>query len=261
MALAGKSAIYFGSVYHRRLLPREHSFRYRLAMFYLDLGHLESSAEWSFFFSNRLLSLFRFKSSDYLPNVAGISLTDRVRSIIKKERGQDFSGPIFLLTQVRHFGYAMNPISIFYCFDHQQNLCYLLAEVTNTPWGERHTYLIPAPSKQDEDPRCEKDFHVSPFLDMNFSYRWQISAPGSKLQLSIANYRQETKWFKAGIDLERRDLSRLHLCKMLVFYPFTSLKIIAAIYLQALFLFIKRIPFVPHPGAAKEKKTGGKIES
>ena len=136
------SRIYKGWVEHRRMAPREHRFRYRMFMLYLDLAELPQLFDRTPFWSARRPALAWFKRSDYL-GPAQVPLDQAVRDLVAQRIGARPTGPIRLLTHLRYFGYSMNPVSFYYCFDPSgQTLETIVAEITNTPWKERHQYVL-----------------------------------------------------------------------------------------------------------------------
>jgi hypothetical protein len=167
-----RSRLYEGWVRHRRHAPTPHAFRYRLFQPYLDLDELPATLDGRLFWSARRPALAWFRRADHFGDPA-VPLAEAVRTEVARQTGARPTGPIGLLTHLRYFGYCFNPVSFYYCWDAAgASLEFLLAEVTNTPWGERHCYVVdlragaPAPTP--------KAFHVSPFMGMDQEYRWRV---------------------------------------------------------------------------------------
>jgi DUF1365 family protein len=243
-----KSAVYMGWVRHRRLQPRPHNFKYQVFMMYLALDELEEVFKTSAFWSATRPALGRFKRSDFLGD-PDLPLDEAVRDRVEMQVGQRPSGPIYLLANLRYFGFIVNPIACYYCFSAETGrLEYLVAEVNNTPWDERHSYVLTA----DRDggwlrTRFAKELHVSPFNPMDMEYHWHSNLPGDKLCLSLANFSGEEKVFAATLSMQRHSIAAGTLNRLLWRYPVMTMKICAAIYWQALLLWVKRMPFYSHP--------------
>lgn len=243
-----KSRIYEGVVRHCRYAPRRHAFEYRVAMLYLRLDELPEvfAGRWLWSASGRALAEFR--RSDFLGDPA-LPLQDEVRRRIREETGKEHTGPIYLLANLRYFGYVMNPIACYYCFNADETrLDYLVAEVNNTPWDERHSYVLEGPATGDWlDTSFDKRFHVSPFHPMAMRYHWRSNTPAKRLLLRMENRAADEAVFDATLSLTARPMTAASLNGMLLRYPFMTVKVALAIYWQALRLYAKGVPFYPHP--------------
>jgi len=246
------SAIYSGWVRHRRHAPRAHAFRYRVALLYLDLAELDQVFERHPLWSLERRNLASFRRADYL-GPAELPLDEAVRRRVAKATGSRPHGPIRLLTQVRHAGYVFNPVSFYYCFAADgQTLEAIVAEITNTPWQERHAYVLPVDRGERHGRaarwRFPKRFHVSPFMAMQRDYAWCFTAPGEDLRVHMDVFDGDRREFDATLVLERQALDRRGLTRVLLRFPLMTLKVIAAIHWQALRLLLKRTPVHDHPG-------------
>lgn len=245
----GNSCLYAGVVRHHRRLKFEHAFQYRLFQLYLDLGELDDLFRRRLFWSTSRPAVARFKRSDHLGDPTR-PLDQCVGDLIEQRTGVRPSGPIRLLTHLRYWGFQMNPVSFYYCFDSTDSkLDFVVAEVNNTPWSEQHCYVLPCgiDAGNTAKPSLEKEFHVSPFFPMEMTYRWQISYPGESLQLQIQNWHRADQVFEAELSLERMPLSSWNLTRVLLQHPWMTGKVFFAIYWQALKLWWKGATYSPHP--------------
>ncbi len=312
-----KSCLYVGRVRHRRFAPVSNEFTYSGFWLYLDLSELDQVFSGRWLWSTRRPALARFRREDHLlfpadiipdaliPKAPGSSrptdmslgrqperdpksptsslppLDTCVRDLVEATIGSRPTGPIRLLTQPRYFGYGMNPVSFYYCFDEADELVEaIVAEVNNTPWRERHCYVLsrdcgaddslvspndsplrtspiqidniagqPSDSPQERLRfRHGKRFHVSPFMQMDMDYDWTIASPGQSLSVHIENWQKGDRLLDCTLNLKRRPINGFELAKSLCRFPFMTGKIIAAIHWQALRLWWKGCPYIPHPG-------------
>jgi DUF1365 family protein len=243
------SAVYEGWVRHRRHVPVEHAFRYRVFMMYLDLDELPGLFDGVPFWSARRPAPARFRRQDFLGDPS-VPLRRAVLDEVERQGGRRPAGPVRLLANMRYLGHSFNPVSFYFCFAPDgERVDAVLAEVTNTPWGERHAYLLER-GRADErvlHDRFDKAFHVSPFIGMDHSYEWHVAEPGQTLQVHIENHSQGERAFDATLSLERREATPAALRRVLLRYPAMSLQVVARIYLNALRLKLKGAPYHPHP--------------
>jgi hypothetical protein len=248
---AFKSAVYEGWVRHRRHASAAHGFRYRIFQLYVDLSELDRIFAGRWFWSLDRANLAQLRRRDCFGDPA-IPVDEAVRRRVERETGRRPSGPIRLLTHGRYFGVSMNPVSFYYGFaDDGETLDWVLAEITNTPWGERHAYFLRASEAQRHGRalhwQFDKTFHVSPFLPMERGYHWSFTPPGEDLNVHMDVMAGEARDFDATLVLQRREWNAHTLASCLARYPWLTAKVALAIYWQALRLWWKRVPFHPHP--------------
>ena len=244
------SCIYVGQVGHRRFAPTEHRFRYRLYMLYLDLGELPTLID------QGVLRKARFAPLSFRPEDHRVSpertLAEAVGDLVEEQTGNRPAGPIRLLTGLRCFGYYFSPLNLYYCFGRDGKAVEtVVAEVSNTPWRETHYYVLSDVNRIGRSGELRfahpKGFHVSPFMGMDMQYEWQLSQPDSQLTVQIANRKESDGVFEASLVLDRRQLSKSRLVRLLLRYPWMTGRIMAGIYYQAFRLWRKKCPYYPHP--------------
>lgn len=248
------SALYHGWLDHRRLAPRRHVFRYRLFMAYLDLAELDEVFRGRWLWSTQRRAPARFDRRDHLGDPAQ-PLDEAVRALVAERTGHRPAGPIRLLTHLRYFGFVFNPVSFYYCFDAAgRAIEAVVAEVHNTPWGERHCYVLrpDTPGSGVLKAHSVKAMHVSPFHPMALRYDWQLHAPGEALAVHMALRHADADAgdepiFGATLALERVPITGASLARTLLRFPSMTLEVIAAIHWQALRLWVKRVPVFDHP--------------
>ncbi|MGM3172580.1 DUF1365 domain-containing protein [Dickeya lacustris] len=247
------SALYSGWLRHRRFSPKAHDFTYPIFMLLLDLDELALLKTVGI--GSRRIALASFQPQDYL---TGGDLKHAVRERLTALTGETLNGKVYLLCQLRYCGFHFNPVNFYYCHDESGQLRWLLAEVRNTPWNERHVYAIPA----DNPTPQAKRFHVSPFNPLEMDYHWRFTAPGASLSVHIENHdRPEpgsdttlnaTKVLDATLQLRRVALTRRSLHQHIRRLPMMTLKTAVAIYWQALRLWLKNVPVYAHPSCGRK---------
>lgn len=220
-------------------------------MMYLDLAELPAVFDRYFLWSARRPALAWFRRRDHYGDPSA-ALDESIRGLIRDRTGKYHQGPIHLLTHLRYFGVCMNPVSFYYCWDHNdKKLKFVVAEVHNTPWNETHCYVLDCEAAGAHNAKYTfsfpKSFHVSPFMSMQQDYVWEIATPTENLLVNMDNLENGTRTFNAYMDLTRIPLSSKNMIFVLAAYPFMTLKVISAIYWQALKLGFKKTPFFPHP--------------
>lgn len=236
-----ESALYWGTVYHSRRRPIRHDFNYGFMQWFLALDELETIDTHSRCFSTKGFAPLWFRQKDYFRGHEG-SLEQAALAKMSELAGHEMTGRVFFLGNIRTFGLFFSPVN-FYFLQQQGAYTHLLAEVSNTPWLERHYYLV---DLNQPNPTSAKQFHVSPFNPMDMTYRWHVSQPSNTLHLQI-DAEQHSKDFIAGMNLTRHPLNRREIWDVLKKTPVMAVKIIGGIYWQALKLFVKRAPYYSHP--------------
>jgi uncharacterized protein len=248
------SGIYEGWMTHRRRRPVEHSFRYRVFMPLLDLDELPEVLDPHPLWSARRAAPAWLRRADYLRQAPVGSLSGAARDVVCAHIGRRPEGPIRLLAHPRYLGVGFNPVSFLFCHRHSGELDAVIAEVTNTPWGERQTYVLDAAAASRGDRargRIPKLMHVSPFMGMDQVYEWWVASPSDTLDLGFRTLEHGEPVFDAALRLRRRELSRRLMLGLLLTYPPMTIATLARIYLQALGLRIKGVPVHPHPRPAQ----------
>jgi uncharacterized protein len=245
------SALYEGWVRHRRHAPHPHAFRYRLAQPFLDLDEIDAALATNRWFSRERGNLGLFRRSDYLGD-ADQPLAEAVRGRIAAHTGSQPTGPIRLLAHLRYFGHCFNPVAFYYCYAADgETLDTIVAEITNTPWKERHAYVLRAAAAERHGSALHfgfnKAFHVSPFLPMERAYHWRFQPPGEALRIHMDVLDAGQRQFDATLVMQRRPLDRAGLNRCLWRFLPMTLKVVGAIHWQAFLIWCKRNPVYDHP--------------
>jgi uncharacterized protein len=248
------SCVYEGWVRHRRLGAVAHELKAKLFMLYLDLDELPELFDSYRVASARSRAIAEFRRADHLGDPAR-PLADEVRELVSARTGTAPAGPIRLLTNLRYLGHGFNPVSFYYCFDPSgSRVATIVAEVTNTPWGESHAYVLsPQEGRPEASIMCgrfEKEFHVSPFMGMDHTYAWRMTEPADGLIVHIDSERDDQVVFDATLSLRRSELTPARLRRLLVRHPLLTLRIVRQIYANGLRLRLKGARYFPNPSGA-----------
>lgn len=241
-----QSAIYKGSVFHARHHPKKHAFNYDIFLMWLKLDEIEKVEKDVRFFSASRWAPLRFKREDYLGG-SNTSLQKGVLDRMSELAEKPLQGDVYFLGQVRTFGLYFSPVNFYYLRRPDGTYSHMLAEVSNTPWNERHHYLVDLHDQKNS----QKAFHVSPFNPLDMQYQWTVMQPNQKLNLTLKCVKDITH-LDTGLNLTRIELNSKSLFRVLVSIPHMAIRTVVGIYWQALKLFIKRVPFYAHATQGKK---------
>ena len=263
MTQAFASAIYEGWITHRRFRPHAHAFTYRMAPLYLDLDELDRVFEGRALWSVDRRNLVEWRRSDYLAP-ADLPLAEAVKRRIAERTGKTPSGPVRMLAHLRYAGYVFNPVTFYYCYRSDGvTLDCIVAEITNTPWRERHAYVLPVADAEQRGLALhwhfDKCFHVSPFMPMQRRYDWRFTSPADDLRVHMKVLAEDRPDFDATLALTRRPLNSASLARVVWRYPLMTAQVIGAIHWQALRLWLKRNPVYDHPAHADTRHVPAKL--
>lgn len=248
-----ESAFYEGEIRHRRFGSAAHEFSYPIFMAYLDLDELPDALDGLPFFSARRAAPVRFAREDFMGDPS-TPLAEFARRTVAEQTGTRPSGPVRLLTGMRHFGHSFNPVSFYFCFaPGGERLEAVIADVKNIPWGERHPYVLAAGEGAHVlRGEFQKELHVSPLMGMGQRYELRCTEPRDTASIHIES-RAGEKSFDATLSLRREEISRANARRLALRYPLMSMRVVAGIYTQALRLRLKGAKIHRHPNGAKPK--------
>lgn len=242
------NAVATGRVWHQRRSPHRHAFRYRLYFTLFDVERIDSLCAASPWWSRERANLVSVRRADFI-GPQDRPIADAVRDRVEQDCRIRPTGQVLLLTHLRQWGSCFNPVSFYLCLDDDDELEFIVAEIHNTPWGQRHAYVLDARDQTGPDYRFRfaKTFHVSPFLPMSLDYDWRFSLTEEHVAVHMSAMDGDSESFSAGMRLALAPLDGPAMRRMPLRFPFLTLRVLAAIYWQALRLWLRRTPFYPHP--------------
>jgi len=248
-----ESALYVGSVRHRRFRPVRHEFTYPIFMSFLDIDRIPELMSVSRLMSYNRFNVASFYEKDHFGDPA-LPLRQRLEADARAQGVSLPDGQIFLLTHLRYLGYVFNPVSFFYCFNRSEELSTVLAAVNNT-FAETHNYWLNASCevsrRNGRSYAFAKKFHVSPFIGMDCDYRFTFTDPADELVVQTNVGTDEGALFDSSLRMTRRPWTETGIRRVLAQYPLMTARVIAGIHWQALRLALRRVPVFRHPGPGK----------
>jgi len=243
------SSLYKATVMHNRMKPKQHRFHYNVFMFYIDLDEVEMLRKKLWMFSINKFNFFSLRDNEHLQ--LPIDNPDQTKSVkeqitiyLSDNRISIGKGKIMLLTNLNILGYNFNPVSFYYCFDEEGKSKCVIAEVANT-FGEIKPYLLTQQhlSGANYHLNTTKYFYVSPFIDHDTNFDFNLQVPAEKLNIRIDDYKNEERFFISTLTGTRKPLNNTRLLWYSIRFPFITLKIITLIHWNAVLLYMKKLPF------------------
>lgn len=255
--------LYRGDVMHARLKPMSHRFVYRVLNLMIDLDRLDEADQQTCLFGVNRRALYSFHERDHGPR-DGTCLAAHVRALAANA-GVDLSGGrIMLLCYPRLFGYAFNPLSVYYGYRAGGALALLIYEVRNT-FGEYHSYVCPVHCSETSPAGIRqsrgKRLYVSPFIGMEMRYHFRLTQPGENLKIRILETDAEGPLLAASFYGRRHPLTSPHLFAAFLALPFVTLKVIGGIHYEAARLWLKGARLFPRPQRGSDPPTTGQVHT
>ena len=254
------SAFYEGVTWHERHVPFHRRFSAKMWLAYFDVDEIPQIDDELKLLSTRRFRPLQFRRKDYFDHPEQ-HLGDAVRNYILDHTGEHIDGKVFLLSQLRTWGWCFNPLSLYYCFDAAGELRWIIAEVTNTPWKERTTYLLPVRDGGVLDYEEDKQMHVSPLWPMSQRYRFNLTSPAEKISVRIENIATEGPnagdvVHAAGLELKRVALNDRNLLSLLVRRAALTHRVTLGIHRHAALIKMRGATFYSHPKKKEISRKG-----
>jgi len=248
-----KASFCSGSVVHNRLTPKSHRFTYQMSWCLFDLDSIDDLFKQSRFWSLNKFNIVSIRNKDYINNTPA-SIKSKVRTYLLNHTDKEFNGKIFLFTHPRYMGFGFNSVNFYFCYEND-HLLYILSEINNTPWKQKHVYfhdcLNPMNNKGnkifDYVFNFKKEFHISPFVDMEIDYQWKFTVSPEKFTVQMRLNKQDKRLMNVSLNTVVVPIGKNDLIKWTLKKPFQALKMFTGIYWQAFKLWAKKIPFFTHP--------------
>jgi DUF1365 family protein len=244
------SCLYKARVMHNRLAPKVHRFHYDVFMFYLDLDEIDTLHKSLKWMSRNRFNLFNFRDKDHLqlpkenPDKSK-NVRQHITDYLEINGVGIGKGRIMVLTNLCTLGYQFNPVSFYFCYDESGEPVCSIVEICNT-FLEMKPFFLGGDTKTGEHYKLNttKYFYVSPFIEMDTNFDFDLEIPGEKLQIRIDDFDKEGKrFFISTLSGDRKPLTDANLLKYFVSFPLITLKIISLIHWQAFKLWLKKLPY------------------
>ncbi|MCX7553925.1 DUF1365 domain-containing protein [Marinicella sp. S1101] len=249
-----------GFVIHSRRTPKNHRFKYRMCWFFLDLKHLDDLAGQSKLFAHNKWGITAIHDKDYI-NPSSQPIITKLSAFIKQKTGKDYEGDAWLFTHPRFLGYGFNSVNFYFCYQDRQ-LLYIVSEINNTPWGEKHLYLhdfldhktILDAADNHHVFEFDKQFHISPFVPMDVHYCWKFRVEKEHLSIKMSLNKNDVNVMNVVLDTNITPIMENEVNRVVFSRPFQCWKMSLGIYWQAFKLWIKKVPIFDHPATKKPEK-------
>jgi DUF1365 family protein len=231
-----------GKVWHKRFSPKIHEFTYNLNSWLIDLQKVEELSTSSLLINSTKRALYRFKAENYLRDSNSQPLIAKIKHKLL-ELNATLSGneQFYLIGQLNNIGAYFSPLNLYLCYENTE-CSYILAEVSNTPWNERHYYLL---NPRETKIINRKSFHVSPFFGLEQEYHWEFNLNAESIKFKINTYENSKLIFSAAYSGELTPLKSAQ--TRILRSPLNVYKILMGIYFEAFRIWSKKIPFIHHP--------------
>jgi uncharacterized protein len=238
------SCIFAGQVVHKRLSPRSHAFTYRVFALALDVDEIDKISGALRLFGRNRRQLISFHDRDY-GRGDGRTVAAHIRSTLTEAGLRDACERIVFLCYPRLFGFAFNPLSVYFCYDRTNQLKAVVYEVSNT-FRERTSYVIPVePTDAGRVHQvCAKEMYVSPFTPRAAQYSFHVTPPHDEVVVGVSLRDQNGPLLKTHFRGERLPLTDKSLAQMVARHPLMTAKVVGGIHFEAARLWLKGVPLV-----------------